>query len=192
MGSSNGSAGGTTGATLGHPRALPWAGALPRPLPRPLATEGAAPPGSGTCALDVIMKQALGLGIFFSASSSNRLQAFCDADWASCPELNAPLQLPAQMYCDSKSAIQIAANHVFHECTKHIDINCHFIREKVLQGLMETVDLASAKQQADIPTKGLSRHQHHYLLSNLGMKNIFIFPNLRGSVEVLDNCTKVP
>nr|XP_033509236.1 secreted RxLR effector protein 161-like [Nicotiana tomentosiformis] len=81
-------------------------------------------------------------------------------------ELSVDFQLPMSLFCDSKSSIQIAANHVFHERTKHIDIDCHFIREKVQQGLVATLYLSFAEQQADVLTKGLTKAQHSYLVPN--------------------------
>lgn len=42
---------------------------------------------------------------------------------------------PATVYCDNRLAIQIATNQVFHERTKHIEINCHIIWEKINNGL---------------------------------------------------------
>ncbi|XP_070014794.1 secreted RxLR effector protein 161-like [Nicotiana sylvestris] len=43
-------------------------------------------------------------------------------------ELGVKVQKPVHLHCDSKAAIRIAANHIFHERTKHIEIDCHFVR----------------------------------------------------------------
>ncbi|GKA62240.1 hypothetical protein Tco_0761759, partial [Tanacetum coccineum] len=64
-------------------------------------------------------------------------------------------QLLVNLYSDSNSAIQIAANPVFHERTKHFEVDVHFIREKVQNGVINTIKVDSADQTADILTKGL-------------------------------------
>ncbi|GJR79770.1 putative RNA-directed DNA polymerase, partial [Tanacetum coccineum] len=55
-------------------------------------------------------------------------------------------QLPVNLYSDSSSAIQIAANPVFHERTKHFEVDVHFIREKVQNGVINTIKVDSADQ----------------------------------------------
>ena len=44
---------------------------------------------------------------------------------------------PITLNCDNQSTIYIAKNPVCHDRIKHIEINCHFTREKVLQGLVQ-------------------------------------------------------
>ena len=84
-------------------------------------------------------------------------------------ELGVHSLKPVTLHCDNQSAIHIGRNPVFHERTKHIEIDCHFTRDKVLEGLLQLSYLPTADQLADILTKILPSSQHKHLSTKLGM-----------------------
>lgn len=100
-----------------------------------------------------------------------------------CEELKMKLELHVKLYCDSRAALQIAVNPIYHELTKHIKIDFHFIREKIQEGLIHTEHVSTNLQLAYILTKGLGKAQHDFLLSKLGMFNLFTLHRLRGNVK---------
>jgi hypothetical protein len=70
-------------------------------------------------------------------------------------ELHAPISSATIVFCDNASAVYMTANPVHHRRTKHIEIDIHFVREKVALGQVRVLRVSSSLQFADIMTKGL-------------------------------------
>ncbi|GKV37328.1 hypothetical protein SLEP1_g45367 [Rubroshorea leprosula] len=167
------------------------------------------------------LRGTISRGLFFSSHLCMQLQAFADADWASCLDtrrsttswcvflgdsliswkckkqktvskstaeaeyramsstcskltwLQGFLQTltfptpPSPLYADNMSAIRITSNPVFHECTKHIEVDCHFIRNMYLAGAITLPYIASEHQITDIFTKAMTTARHKFLVSKL-------------------------
>lgn len=77
-----------------------------------------------------------------------------------------------KLYCEKKSTINIAYNPVQHDWTKHVEMDRHFIKEKLESGLICTAYVSTNNQLADISTKELANPSFHSILGKLGMENI--------------------
>jgi len=97
-------------------------------------------------------------------------------------DIGISLQPPTTIYCDNKSAISLTANPILHARTKHIEVDFHFVREKVSSGSIRIQYISTHLQLADIFTKSLSRLSHLTLRTKLGIES-FTLPNLRGNVR---------
>ncbi|GKF06235.1 ribonuclease H-like domain-containing protein, partial [Tanacetum coccineum] len=70
-------------------------------------------------------------------------------------ELHTPLFTVTLVYYDNVSAVYMSANPVQHQRTKHIEIDIHFVHDKVAAGHVRVLHVPSRFQYADIFTKGL-------------------------------------
>lgn len=108
-----------------------------------------------------------------SAESEYRAMAttVCELQWLTSllTDFHISVVKPIPLHCDNKAAIHIAANPVFHERTKHIDIDCHVVRNQIQAGLIHTPYLPSSLQLADMFTKTLPSHSYHDFVSKLGL-----------------------
>ncbi|XP_019087357.1 PREDICTED: uncharacterized protein LOC109127248 [Camelina sativa] len=77
------------------------------------------------------------------------------------------------LYCDNTAALHIANNSVFHERTKHLDMDCHIVREKVQLGIIKTMHVGIEHQLADVLTKPLFSTQFLRLIRKMGVINIY-------------------
>nr|XP_016469461.1 PREDICTED: uncharacterized mitochondrial protein AtMg00810-like [Nicotiana tabacum] len=164
------------------------------------------------------------LGLFMSSDNDFSVKAYCDSDWATCPdsmksvsgylvllgnspiswkskkqetislssaeaeyrsirkvvgelvwlhrvltELTIPPVLPIPLFCDNQSALHIAKDLVFHERTKYIEVDCHFVRTKLTKGLILLQHIRTGDQLADILTKSLTGIKHSTILGKLAV-----------------------
>uniref|UniRef100_A0A2N9HCS0 Integrase catalytic domain-containing protein n=1 Tax=Fagus sylvatica TaxID=28930 RepID=A0A2N9HCS0_FAGSY len=126
------------------------------------------------------LKNASGRGLFYRSSGHLRIEVrssqlsarssaeaeyrtmahtTCELTWLRTvlQEFGLLTQGPTPLYCDNQAAIHIASNPVFHERTKHIEVDCQFVRSKVESKDIITPFVPSGSQLADIFTKALSQ-----------------------------------
>ncbi|KAJ0602472.1 putative RNA-directed DNA polymerase [Helianthus annuus] len=85
-------------------------------------------------------------------------------------ELQSPPTKATVVFCDNISAVYLSSNPVQHQRTKHVEIDIHFVREKVTLGHIRVLHVPAPEQYADIFTKGLPRYLFETFRSSLNVR----------------------
>ncbi|RVX06403.1 Retrovirus-related Pol polyprotein from transposon RE1 [Vitis vinifera] len=111
------------------------------------------------------IKSTPGQGVLYENRGHTQVVGYTDVDWA---------DSPTDRRSTSGAALHIASNPVFHERTKHIEVDCHFIREKIASGCVATSFVNSNDQLADIFTKSLRGPRIKYICNKLGAYDVYV------------------
>jgi hypothetical protein len=84
-------------------------------------------------------------------------------------ELYTPQSRCTLVYCDNISVVYLSTNLVQHQHTKHVEIDLHFVREKVTIGQVHVIHVLTTSQFADIFTKGLPSSVFNEFQSSLNI-----------------------
>ncbi|GJU60093.1 hypothetical protein Tco_1237859 [Tanacetum coccineum] len=104
---------------------------------------------------------AQSMGLWYSKDTDMSLTTYADADQRGIP-----------LYYDNKSVITLCCNNVQHSRAKYIDIQYHFIKEQVENGIVELYFVRTEYQLANIFTKPLQRERFNFLIKKLGMRSM--------------------
>ncbi|CAM8937760.1 unnamed protein product [Rhodiola kirilowii] len=155
------------------------------------------------------LKLALAQGLFYPSHQPLLLEAHCDADWGACPlnrksiteveytamahaccevawlvrlleDLQVHVPTPVLLHCDNNAVMHIAKNLVFHERTKHVELDCHVVQQHLTSGLISPHFVPTVDQPADLLTKALSADRLHHLAGKLNVCNTLHTLSLRG------------
>ncbi|GAA0153178.1 hypothetical protein LIER_11482 [Lithospermum erythrorhizon] len=98
----------------------------------------------------------------------------CELKWLKglLSDLGVSSGRPIPMYSDSQSALYLAHNHVFHERSKHIDVDCHFDRDSIAKGIIVASHVSTTSHLADFFTKPLGQQRFEFLLHKLDIYDI--------------------
>ena len=114
-------------------------------------------------------------GVKVEAEYRSMASTTCEATWLLylLNDFHVSHDKPVLMYCDNQAALHISVNPVFHERFKHIEADCHIVRNRVLDGTIKIFHVSSRNQLADIFTKAIGVDSFLRLLKRLGVINIF-------------------
>jgi hypothetical protein len=82
-------------------------------------------------------------------------------------ELRCDLNKATVVFCDNVSAVYMSSNPVHHKRTKHIELDIHFVRERVQLGQLRVLHVPTGEQFADVMTKGLPTKSFEHFRSSL-------------------------
>ena len=88
-------------------------------------------------------------------------------------ELRILVGKPTRMFCNNQFSKSIAKTLIHHNKTKHVEIDRHFIKEKIDEGIIHLVYTPTCLQIENILTKALSRINFKYLNTKVGSINIY-------------------
>ena len=80
---------------------------------------------------------------------------------------------PTKVYSNNRAAISIAHNPILHDRTTHVEVDKHYIKEKIENGQICMNYIPTGEQLADVLTKGLPKKQFEKMIGKLGMEDIF-------------------
>lgn len=87
-------------------------------------------------------------------------------------ELGITLQRSPTLWCDNIGATYLSANPIFHRRSKHVEVDYHFVRERVSSRQLDVRIISTKDQVADIMTKPLPRPSFSSLRRNMNIGNL--------------------